>query len=631
MAISLFRSFSLRDVLKLALLPVFAGILSAQGPEFKLQQLPLNPAYLEWQAKQRERAEMAALGFTVEADDTTSFRTGYIPPPFLWPKVDGPLTQIEAMVNAGLATFDSMHFIGDPSASTYWSTYLRDIKNQNPYGTCWAFAALASMESNILLNGGAGVDFSPRHLAWFAYNPINGYPAFPTGGVSGTEIFNNGGHSQMALAIMSRGPGAGGPVAETSAPYSGMPAAPSASATAIATVTGTYFPGTLDGKNTGDRTAIKGLICTHGAVAVAINMAQDSAHFNSSTSAYRNTATGTNHGVNVVGWDDNYPLSNFPAGNQPTSHGAWIIRNSWGTGFGDGGYFYVSYDTFLDDFASFEASTQIDSKVYQHDMLGARAYYSMSQKTVWFSNIFTATGNQGVTGVAFYTGYNNASYEITVKTGVTGDPNTGTVVLGPVSGMVGLPGYQRVYLPSPAVVASGQQFAVIVKLTENTNADIYCTGGAVSGGRTYISSSGSYWQNTTSDAGICLKAFAESASLTSVTFTATQTGGTSDTTNSTGIALNFSQAVSGLTASNINITNGTGSVTKGTLTGSGTSWNIGVTVATQGNVSVSISDFGGFSVTTSPQTVAVYKALPTPVTFTAIQKGGTSNTADTTG
>jgi len=122
---------------------------------------------------------------------------------------------------------------------------------------------------------------------------------------------------------------------------------------------------------------------------------------------------------------------------------------------------------------------------------------------------------------------------------------------------------------------------------------------------------------------------------TNVTFTAVQTGGTSGTTDSTGIVLTFSQAVTGLTANDITINNGTGAATKGTLSGSGTTWTIALaSVTTQGNVTVSVGNFGTFNVTTGAQTVAVYKDTTTPatnVTFTAVQTGGTSGTTDSTG
>jgi hypothetical protein len=89
-----------------------------------------------------------------------------------------------------------------------------------------------------------------------------------------------------------------------------------------------------------------------------------------------------------------------------------------------------------------------------------------------------------------------------------------------------------------------------------------------------------------------------------ITYTAVANG-TSGTTTSTQIALTFSAAVTGLTAGDITVTNGTGSATKGALTGSGTAWSLAITVATQGNVSVSISKTG---IESAAKTVAVYKA-----------------------
>jgi hypothetical protein len=99
----------------------------------------------------------------------------------------------------------------------------------------------------------------------------------------------------------------------------------------------------------------------------------------------------------------------------------------------------------------------------------------------------------------------------------------------------------------------------------------------------------------------------KSSAKTPVIFAATQPGGSPNSADTTGIVLTFSQAVTGLTAGGITITNGTGSVIKGSLSGSGAIWTIGVTVGAEGTVNVGISDFGDFQVTNSPQSVAVYK------------------------
>lgn len=98
---------------------------------------------------------------------------------------------------------------------------------------------------------------------------------------------------------------------------------------------------------------------------------------------------------------------------------------------------------------------------------------------------------------------------------------------------------------------------------------------------------------------------------TGVTFTAAETGGASGTADSTGIELTFSEAVTGLTADDITITDG-----------SGTAWTIALaSVEQEGGVTVSVADFGAFRVTTSPLTVAVYKR--SAVTGTMNIGGGT--------
>ena len=117
------------------------------------------------------------------------------------------------------------------------------------------------------------------------------------------------------------------------------------------------------------------------------------------------------------------------------------------------------------------------------------------------------------------------------------------------------------------------------------------------------------------------------------TFTAVQAGGVMGTTDSTGITITFSTPVANLTANDITINSGTGTVTKGGLTGSGTTWTIALTdVAVAGSVTVIVADFDVFQVSPPSHSVIVHKvaAPPTSVTFTAAQTGA-SGTTDSTG
>lgn len=52
------------------------------------------------------------------------------------------------------------------------------------------------------------------------------------------------------------------------------------------------------------------------------------------------------HAVMVVGYDDNIKIKNTAAG-APTFTGALMIRNSWGTTWGDGGYGWLPYEYVL--------------------------------------------------------------------------------------------------------------------------------------------------------------------------------------------------------------------------------------------------------------------------------------------
>ena len=130
----------------------------------------------------------------------------------------------------------------------------------------------------------------------------------------------------------------------------------------------------------------------------------------------------TNHAVTVVGWDDDYPAQNFPTA--PEGNGAWIVRNSWGSDFGEDGYFYISYyDQSLSGSAvAFEAepADNYDNN-YQYD---GSAFAMMTGKQQFkAANVFTAKANENgteqIAAASFEVMAKQMDYTVSIYTGLT--------------------------------------------------------------------------------------------------------------------------------------------------------------------------------------------------------------------
>ena len=271
------------------------------------------------------------------------------------------------------------------------------VKSQGSSGACWTFSILASLESFLLKYENITCDLSENNMK----NIMGKY------GINGTD-WDDGGNYQMALAYLLRW---SGPVSEDDDPFGDYSILPNYDLTAEKHVQGVVFIPMRMGHL--DNNQIKMALMKYGALYTSID------GVSIKQNVFHKTPAIPNHAVAIVGWDDNYPASKFP-GTKPAGDGAFIIKNSWGTTYGEKGYGYVSYydNTFAGfslDSISAIAFTDVENitnykDIYQYDMLG-NTYESLGFgcSTAWLANQFEAISDNPISAFGLYA-YGASSY-----------------------------------------------------------------------------------------------------------------------------------------------------------------------------------------------------------------------------
>ena len=479
------------------------------------------------------------------------------------------------------------------------------VKLQDPWGTCWAFAATSASESSILTKMGktyaeTGLDLSERYLAWYVAQPVTEDISSSQAGEglhlydeNPNAIYKFGGAGYCAGTLYAQGIG---PVPESEYPYRGIegklsyetlvadkdavigailqeykqsypyisedelrpyaeqyyeaylamyetydtyseyddwtiseadePGAGRLRGTPYTLIDNNVFiywiTDTYDGVDKFDKEPIAGgpigsgdkhlyqdsidqlkseLYAGRG-VSVCIKTNDDA--LNKETWAYYfdGKAPSDRHAVCIVGWDDDYPASNFTK--EPLGNGAWIAKNSWGSQTdiipgglvaADGttkdanggdwgivdenglhtGYFYLSYyDAGINSPESFDFDLRENhdqENALQLDYMPAAAseWIHKDKNPVWCANVFTLDKDMRIDEVAtrFATGFEVPLTGFTItfdiyrlRDGATA-PEDGEL-LASCTREVSSSGYHRVALDNPVYSKAGDRLAVVV-------------------------------------------------------------------------------------------------------------------------------------------------------------------------
>ena len=277
--------------------------------------------------------------------------------------------------------------------------YNTSIKDQKSSGSCWAFSALATLETELKKSTGIEYDFSENNFKNMMkkYSFSGDISSLPSDGAT-------------LMAPINYLVGWYGPVDEDSDKYDEYSFMSSYYNSSFH-VQDVYMPVSNTTQNMINN--IKIAVYNLGAISIAY-------HSVSSTNVYNRYYEASDHAVTIVGWNDNYDRTRFkdPITNQnPDANGAFIVKNSWGDDWGEDGYFYISYyDTSLNDSRDEFYTILLDNKdnysnIYQYDTLAE--YKGVVNGGRWIKHNYIANEDEAISAFGTYI-FNPSAYTVNV-------------------------------------------------------------------------------------------------------------------------------------------------------------------------------------------------------------------------
>lgn len=199
--------------------------------------------------------------------------------------------------------------------------YVTPVKNQGNCGSCWVFSSVGVMESRVLMDyqmGGLKKDLSEQIMLTFT-KPFTD-PQTPY------DNCEYGGYIDDAAAFLKT---AGIPV-EGCYPYTQTDGSSNYACSDWQSdtykITGWTW---VNEYTTATANQIKTAIYNYGPIVVTMSVYDDFFSYSSGIYKYVSGSVAGGHALELIGWDD--------------INQCFIVKNSWGTGWGESGFFRIAY------------------------------------------------------------------------------------------------------------------------------------------------------------------------------------------------------------------------------------------------------------------------------------------------